>query len=161
MARYNYNHGRFFGPSSSFTGYSLIAGGLIAMYFSLTALFVIIPGAFMAFTFSGCILDTDTRKVRPYTSLFGFIRAGKWIDIKNFTRFNIVRTTSKYSTYSRGSVRLDMSESDIRLLLTDRNGTKKVVLGRYGKFEDAQKEMERLNKIVFTESGIVKPETVK
>jgi hypothetical protein len=152
MKVHRYNHGKFFGPSPAFTGYALIAGGLIALAFSVISIFLIIPGAFLAFTYSGTILDTDKRKIKNYTSLFGIIRTGEWIDLNKFTRFNIIRVTNKYTSYSRGNVRLDMDISDIRLQLINRDGSLKVLINKYNKFEEARNAMEELGGIVFPDS---------
>jgi hypothetical protein len=144
----NNNLGKFFGPSSSYAGYVFIACGIFTATYSLLALTLLIPGLFMAFTYNGTLIDTDKKKLKSYTTLFGIFRTGKWIDADQFTRFNIIRATRKYTTYSRGSVRFDMNISDIELLLTNRNGTKKIILNKYNNFEDARKEMEELRDIL-------------
>jgi|OpeIllAssembly_1097287.scaffolds.fasta_scaffold209582_2 hypothetical protein len=144
--------GKFFGPSSSYTGYFLMAAGLAALTYSPVALTLVVPGAFMAFTYSGTIIDTGNRRIKPYVSLFGIARTGKWIDISLFSRFNIIKATKKYTSYSRGSVRFDMSASDIELLLINRNGTKKVVLKRFKDFSDARSEMDSLTAIIFPDN---------
>jgi hypothetical protein len=150
----NYNHGKFFGPSASFTGYVLIGGGLIALSYSPVSLILIIPGVFMALTYTGTLLDTDNKRIKPYTSLFGLIRTGKWIDVNEFTRFNIIRATRKYTSYSRANIRFDMDISDIRLLLINKDGSGKVVINRYNKFEDAQREKDLLSSILFPEKEL-------
>jgi hypothetical protein len=144
----NNNLGKFFGPSSSYMGYVFIICGIIASTFSLLALALLIPGFFMAFTYNGIIIDIDTKRLKPYTTLFGVFRTGKWIDADQFTRFNIIKATKKYTTYSRTNIRLDMNVSDIELLLINRNGTKKIILNKYTNFEDAHKEMEELGPIL-------------
>lgn len=149
----NNNLGKFFGPSSSYTGYVFIACGIFTATYSLLALTLLIPGFFMAFTYNGTLIDTDKKKVKSYTTLFGLFRTGKWINADQFTRFNIIKATKKYTTYSRGSVRFDMNVSDIELLLTNRTGTKKIVLNKYANFEDAQKEMEELRNILLPDEG--------
>jgi hypothetical protein len=141
--------GKFFGPSSSYTGYVFIICGIVATTYSLLALTLLIPGFFMAFTYNGTIVDTDNKRVMPYTSIFGIFKTGKWIDTNQFTRFNIIKATKKYTSYSRANVRFDMNVSDIELLLINRNGTKKIVLNKYTNFEDAQKEMQELKGIFF------------
>jgi hypothetical protein len=145
----NNNFGKFFGPSFTFTGYVLIAAGLLTMSYSLTSLFLVIPGMFIAFTYTGTIIDTENKRVKPYTKLFGFIRTGKWIDVSQFSRFSISKSTRRYTTYSRGSVRFDMNISDLNLLLMNKDGTRKVVLNKYSKFEDARREMEKLSEFFF------------
>lgn len=144
----NNNLGKFFGPSSSYMGYVFIACGIFATTYSLLSLTLIIPGIFMAFTYNGTIIDTDNKKVKPYTSLFGIIRTGKWINADQFKRFSIIKARKKYTIYSRTNVRFDMDISDIQLILINRNSTKKVILNKYSNFEDAHKEMEELNSIL-------------
>ena len=132
----------------------MIAAGLVALTYSLTSLTLVIPGMFMAFTYSGTIIDIENKRIKPYIALFGIIRQGKWIDTNQFSRFSIIKATKKYTTYSRGSVRFDMSLSDIELLLMNKNGTKKVVLNRFSNFEDARKNMDELKGSLFSMNNI-------
>ena len=149
MAQRNNNFGKLFGPSFTFTGYALIVAGLLSASYSITALFLVIPGLFIAFTYTGTIIDTDKKRVKPYTSLLGFIRTGKWIEINRFSRFSIEKATRRFTTYSRGSVRFDMNISDINLVLLNHDGNLKVVLNKFSNFKDAQKEKEELSGILF------------
>jgi hypothetical protein len=155
MAIINNNLGKFFGPSQIFMGYVFIVCGLITVTYSLYALLFIIPGLFMAFTYTGTIIDTDGKRIRPYTSLFGFIRTGKWIEINKFTRFEIQKATRRYTSYSRGSVRFDMNISDINLLLIYKDGAGKVILNRFKNFEEARREMETLSGTLISPEEIV------
>jgi len=146
------NHlGKFFGPSSSYMGYVFIISGIVAANYSLLALTLLIPGFFMAFTYNGVIIDIENKRIKPYTALFGILIAGKWIDADQFTRFSIIKSTKKYTTYSRANLRFDMNVSDIELLLINRNGSKKIVLNKYSNFEDAHKEMEELSHLILPE----------
>jgi len=147
----NNNLGKFFGPSSSYMGYVFIISGIVAVNYSLLSLTLLLPGFFMAFTYNGIIIDTDNKKIKPYTALFGIFKTGKWIDANQFTRFNIIKATKKYTTYSRANVRFDMKMSDIELLLINRNGSKKIVLNKFSNFEDAHKEMEELSQLLLPE----------
>jgi hypothetical protein len=153
MFVYN-NHGKFFGPVQIYMGYVFIACGIFCMSYSLATLLFIIPGSFMAFTYNGTIIDTDNKKVKPYTSLCGFIRTGKWLEVSQFSRFKIMKSNRRYTSYSWGSVKLDMNISYISLLLINKNGTRKVVLNRYNNFEDARMEMDKLNGMLLPENKI-------
>jgi len=137
--------GKFFGPSSSYTGYVLIAGGLIGLYYSFTSLALVIPGIFMAFTYTGTLIDLKNKRVRPYTALFGIYRTGKWIGSDQFTGFSIAKVTKKYSSVSRGSVGFSMNISEIRLLLINKFNKSNVVLNHYNNFDDAKKELSELS----------------
>jgi len=153
MLLYN-NHGKFFGPVQVYMGYVFIACGIFFVTYSLTTLLLLIPGAFMAFTFTGTIIDIENKKVRPYTSLFGFIRTGKWIEVSRFSRFKIMKSNRRYTSYSRANVQLDMNISDITLLLVSKDGRRKVVLNRYSNFEDARKEIDELSGMLLPENKI-------
>lgn len=145
----SYNHGKFFSPVQIYMGYVFLAVGIFCAYYSLSILILTIPGAFMAFTATGTILDPDKKRIKEYTLHFGFFRTGNWIALSQFTRFNIQRATRRYTTYSRGSVRLDTNLTDINLNLLNSNSSKKVTINRYSSFEEAQKEKEELTKIIF------------
>jgi len=145
----NNNLGKFFSPAQSYMGYVFIGSGIFAATYSLTALLLIIPGVFLAYTYTGTIIDTDKKRVRPYTSHFGFIRTGKWIEVSQFSGFKIIKSNRRYTSYSRGSVRFDMDISDINLLLIYKNGSSKVVVNKYKTFGEAQKEKDELTEIFF------------
>ena len=106
-------------------GYVFIAVGIFCAIYSPYILLFLIPGTFMAFTFTGTIIDIENKKVRPYTSLFGFIRTGKWIEVSGFSGFKIMKSNRRYTSYSRANIQLDMNISDISLLLINKNGTRK------------------------------------
>jgi hypothetical protein len=152
----NNKFGKLFGPSFSFAGYILLAVGIIAVSYSLTSLIFIIPGMFIAFTYSGTVIDIENKRVKPYTSLFGIVRTGNWINVSQFSRFSIEKKTRRYTSYSRTNLRLDTNMSVIQLLLINQNGTRKIVLNEYSKFEDAQKEMEELSEFLLSKEENIK-----
>jgi hypothetical protein len=149
MAMRFYNHGKFFSPVQITIGYVFIGVGIFFSFYKLSALVFLIPGFFMALTYSGTVLDTGNRKFRPYTCLFGIITTGKWLAFEGFTHFIIQRATRNYTSYSRGSVRFDMKISDIKLLLANKNGSRKILIARFNNFETAQKEKDDLSFIIF------------
>jgi hypothetical protein len=155
IALRNNNLGKFFSPSASFAGYVLIIAGVLAISYSFVSLVLIIPGSFMAFTYTGTIIDIDNKRVKPYISLFGIFKTGKWIDINQFTRFSIVKVTNNYTSFSRANVRFDYPISNIRLLLIQKEGSLKIVINKFSKFEDARREKDGLSTILFP-PGILK-----
>jgi hypothetical protein len=135
-------------------GYVFIAVAIFCAIYSPYILLFLIPGAFMAFTSTGSLIDIENKKVRPYTSLFGFIRTGKWIEVSGFSGFKIMKSNRRYTSYSRANVQLDMNISDISLLLVNKSGSRKVVLNRYKNFEDARKDMDELKNTLFPLNNI-------
>ena len=135
-------------------GYVFIAVGIFCAIYSPYIILFLIPGAFMAFTSTGTMIDIEKKKVRPYTSLFGFIRTGKWIEVSGFSGFKIMKSNRRYTSYSRANVQLDVNISDVKLLLVNKNGTGKVELNRYKNFEDARKDMDELKNALFPLNNI-------
>jgi len=150
----NNNLGKFFGPSVSYMGFVFIISGIVGAIYSLLALILLIPGFFLAFTYNGIIIDMNLKRLKPYTVLFGIYKTGEWINAEQFTRFNIIKATKKYTSYSRGSVQFDMNVSDIELLLINRNGSKKVVVDKFNNFEAAHIVMEELSSILLPETTL-------
>lgn len=139
------NLGKFFSPAQSYMGYVFIGSGIFASFYSLWALLLLAPGVFIAYTYTGTIIDPSGKRVRPYTMLFGFIRTGRWIELTRFSGFKIIKSNRSYTSYSRANVRFDMKISDIRLLLINKDGSLKVAVNKFNNFEDAQKEKDGTN----------------
>ena len=137
---------RMMGQSGTFAGYSLIVFGAIVTYFSITGLILIVAGMFMAFTYEGTLIDSDTKRLKSYTSLFGIYKAGKWINAGDFSKFHIYRSRRSSTTYSRGNVPLTINSSDIRLALLNEDGSLKVIINKYDSFESARRDMSDLIK---------------
>jgi len=116
----------------------------------LLALTLLVPGLFMAYTYNGTLIDTDKKIVKSYTSLFGFIRTGNWIQANQFNRFKIVKSRKRFTTYSRANVQFDMDISEIELLLTDSSDRKRVVINKFNNIEDARVEMKELEGVLLT-----------
>lgn len=154
----NNNLGKFLSPAASYMGYVFIACGIFASFYSLLAITLLIPGIFMTFTYDGILIDTDNKRLKPYTALFGLLKTGNWLEANRFTRFSIVKSTKKYTSYSRGSVRFDMNVSDIELLLINRNGSKKIILNKFNNFEEARKEMDLFSSILIPDNPQVSKE---
>ena len=150
----NNNHGKFFGPTQVFMGYVFLACGIFCSVYSLTILLLIIPGAFMAFTTTGTILDYKNKKIRPYTTLFGFIRSGKWADLSEFSGFRIMKINRRYTTYSRANIPLDMNKCTIDLVLSKKNKPGFVLIKQYPNFEEARHGLDELKISLMSENNI-------
>ena len=149
MAIKKYNHGKFFGPSMSYAGLVFTATGIFVSFYHMGSLILLLPGLLLAFTTNGTIIDTDRKKVRSFTKLFGVIPVGKSYDTGNFSGFTIQKVRSRYTAYSRSNQRLDLDTTDIRLLLINKNRSVKIIINNYRDFEKARNEMRELNKLIF------------
>jgi hypothetical protein len=137
---------KLFGPAGSFTGLSMAVFSVVAFIYgsAVTGIVLLIAGLFMAFTFSGTIIDYRKRRIKSYTCLFGFLNIGKWTDINEFSRFTISRSRRTYTALSRANVPLTLKTCDIRLKLLNKTGSLQVTVGKYDSFESARNAMTRL-----------------
>jgi hypothetical protein len=149
MALKKYNHGKFFGPSMSYAGLVFTATGIFVAFYHPGALTLLLPGLFLAFTTNGTIIDTEKKKIRSFTKLFGLIPVGKCYDTGYFSRFTIQKVRSRYTAYSRSNLRLDLDTTDIRLLLINKDRSVKIIINKYSDFEKARNEMTELNRLFF------------
>jgi hypothetical protein len=149
MSLKNNKQGLFFGPVQVYMGYIFIACGLLFISYSVTTLLLVIPGAFMAFTSNGTLIDTDNRRVKPYTTFFGVFQSGRWIDVSDFSGLRIVKSDRRYTSYSITNMKLDLKISDVCLLMINKTGRRKIVLNRYKNPEDARKELHELEGLLF------------
>ena len=135
---------KIFGPSFSFAGYAFIAGGAFALKYSLSAILLIVAGTFIAFTFSGVLIDYKKNRIKPYTSFSGILRIGRWIDIDSSFEFRISKSRRKYSTHSRANLTNTLYIDDIKLELISETG-RKILISRHKNYEEASREMNELS----------------
>ncbi len=144
----NFKIDKLFGPSFSFSGYAFIVAGLLTVRFSPSSIALVIVGALISFTTTGTLIDTDKRRIKSYTMLFGIVRAGHWIEIENSYIFKISKSKRRYTTYSRANLANNLYISDIKLELAMPATGKKIIVNRYKYYEDASREMNELSDIL-------------
>jgi hypothetical protein len=135
---------RLLGPSGSFGGWIILLTGLVAVFASLTALFLVIIGAFAALTTTISVIDTGRRRVKYATALFGFIRIGRWITITDDMKLRVRQSGRRYTAYSRGNRPLDMSISDFSIVLKASDGKEICPLQRFRNRQDAENQIVKL-----------------
>ena len=112
---------KIFGPAGTSAGYSMIAGGIVILYFTLYGIVFILTGAFLAFTHSASTIDFSDKKFRFTNNLFGFLKFGKWIDITPDMKICIRKNNTIYRNYSRGNRTIDIKTHNFQLMLCDEN----------------------------------------
>jgi hypothetical protein len=79
-----------------------------------------IIGCFLLFTYSGILIDTEKRVIKPYYMVFGLFKRGKWESLEKYKGLTLVPMQKVYSTYSRSN-RLNKSvKSDFRVYLVNK-----------------------------------------
>jgi len=135
-----------FGPVLSFSGIMIFLTGLIATFFSLTGLILVVFGAFFGLTDSCTTIDFINRRVKYSNKLFGFIKTGKWIEIKESMKIGLKRSNKTYRTYSRSNRILDIPIKETRIYLFDLQGNPIIPLKSIDKAGNTLKELEDLSK---------------
>jgi hypothetical protein len=135
-----------FGPVASFSGYVILIAGLIASYFSLTGLILVLFGALIGLTNSCTTIDYANRKAKFSNNIFGFIKIGKWLDITDGMSIGIKKLNMTYRTYSRSNRILDIATKQIKIYLFDLHGNPIMPLKTIDTVDNPGKELEDLNK---------------
>jgi len=138
-------HGRTFGPFGTSTGFFMIIGGLISIYFTSFGVLIALFGAFAAFTSASTLIDTDNRKIRFSDNLFGFIRIGKWIDISPGMKLGLKKSHRGYVGYVRGTQPVDIHYNEIQIMLYDSRNKPVIPVKKLKTLEHANNELEKLS----------------
>lgn len=136
---------KIFGPSGVFSGYVLIAVGVISSFFYLEAIFLIIIGAYTAFSSSGTRIDTEEKKVKHYFSHFGLFESGKWVALDNFSAIKLFKSNISYSTFSRSNRQTDIKKKGYRISLTGQTKKKDIPIMHCETVEIAKQEAENFS----------------
>jgi hypothetical protein len=144
----NYKLDTLFGPSAIFAGYVLLAVGLITVYFTFTAIPLILIGAAMAFSFYSSQIDSGNKCFRVSLNLFGFYPVGKWIDFNTTDEITVERFKGHYNIYSRSNRQLQVTVSDFRVVLVSGNTKKKTHLAKFPSEAGAIGLAKQLEKII-------------
>jgi len=139
---------RSFGPFGSSTGFFLLIGGLILVFFSLSGLIIALIGAFVAFTSTSTIIDTENKRIKHADFLFGLLPFGKWIDIHSNMRLGLRKVKRGYLGYIRGTQPIDIQYEDIRIILYDSNDKQIMPVMKFKTLESAQAELKKLGSLL-------------
>jgi hypothetical protein len=126
-----------FGPTGSFAGIIIFIAGLVMIYYSMTALIMAGFGAFVAFSFSGAMIDYDRRRVKFQLMLFGLIPLGKWIQLSGEENLKVELYSRSYRTYSRANIPLDIKRADYRVFILHPSGKFRFPLRKFKTRQEA------------------------
>jgi hypothetical protein len=110
---------RSFGPFGSSTGLFMFLIGLIFSYFNLAGLILATIGAFIAFTSTGTIIDTETRRIKHADYLFGLFPIGKWVYIRPGMKLGLKEVKRGYVGYIRANQPMEIRSAELRIFLFD------------------------------------------
>lgn len=137
-----------FGPVGSTSGIFLFIAGLALVYFNLSGLFLILLGAFVGFTSTCTIVDSNNKRIKFATNLFGVFKFGKWIDLEPEMTLGIKKSNKDWRTYSQGNRTLDISNSDYRIVLYNKSNHEIIPIKKVMSIELANAELEKLSALL-------------
>jgi len=136
-----------FGKTGTFAGYFLILGGLLSIT-NVIGIFLILIGAFMSFSHSGALIDTEGKEIMFYNKIFGLFKTGRGIKISNFNSLVISKNKRTNTTFSRGNRSLTLNEYDYRVFIVDSKGKQRIPLIKCNSKEEALKEAEKISLLI-------------
>jgi hypothetical protein len=139
---------RTFGPFGSSTGFFLVIGGLIATYFSILGLLIIVIGAFAAFTSTSTFINTGKKKIKYSDNLFGIIHIGKWIDIKPDMKLGLKKSHRGFVGYIRGTQPVGIHQNDIRIVLLDSHNKQIMQVKKLSSRDSSKNELDNLSSLL-------------
>ena len=134
-----------FGSMAAFAGIVMFIAGLAATYFSLTGLVLVLIGAFIGFTSTSTLLDTDKKRIKFSNNLFGILHVGQWIDIKPEMKIGLKTMHRGYRAYSRGNRTFDVHSKDVRIMLYGTDNKQIVTVKKFDSLNSAKTELESLS----------------
>jgi hypothetical protein len=133
-----------FGPVGTSAGIFLFIIGIITLYSSWFGLILVLLGAFVGFSSTSTIIDSDNRRVKFSNNLFGIIQTGKWIFVNQDMKIGIRESNVTWRAYSRGNRSLDIDNKDFRLVLLDSENQEIMTLKKTDSLQSAKAELEIL-----------------
>lgn len=137
-----------FGPFGSSTGFFLFIGGIIATYFSIFGLIIVIIGAFAGFTSTSTFIDSDNKRIKFSNNLFGFISVGKWIDIKPGMKIGLKKSHKGYRAYIRGTQPIGIHINDIRIYLYGPDNKLIMPVKKINSYASSKRELSELSNLL-------------
>jgi hypothetical protein len=134
-----------FGPAGSAAGWGFMLGGLLITYFSYLGIFIILTGAFLAFTHTSVIIDKSDKKVKLTNNFFGILKFGRWLDIRPEMFITVRPNNIVFRTYSRSNRSTDIKTHNYRLILVDENKKNIVPLKNVNTLNEARANAEELS----------------
>jgi len=125
-------------------GIVFIVAGIGISFYLLSGLILLIIGAFVAFSSTSTVLDTDNKKIKLSNNFFGIIRVGKWTNITPIMKLGIKKVHKGYRFRSRSNRSLDMHNHDVRIVLFGFDGKQIMQVKKFKSLETAKTECRQL-----------------
>jgi hypothetical protein len=97
----------------------IFIAGIASSFQSLAGLILVVLGAFVGFSSTSVLIDSDNQRIRFSNNLFGIVRTGKWLKVTSGMKIGIKHSNVTWRAYSRSNRPVDIAKSDFRVVLVD------------------------------------------
>lgn len=136
--------GKTFGPQLSFSGWILLIFGAFFIT-DVMGMLLVVLGLFLGSMTDGVLIDFDQRRIKRYSSPFGFNLPGRWEEIEQHSGLVVIPFRKEYAVLSRSNLRNATVISDYRIFLTSHNQKPRYPIKACVTKEDAISEADRFS----------------
>lgn len=140
---------KLFGPAAiAGGGFMLVVGLLVTIFQSFGGLILVAAGAFAAFSTTSTIIDTENKRVKYSSNLFGIIETGNWLKIEPNMKLHVKKSKHVQRVYSRSNRMQELTEKDLRIVLYGANNKELMPVIKFKSPEAAKEELEKLKSLL-------------
>ena len=147
--------GKLFPPAMRTTGWIFILLGVYTIFISLSennipkgiaGIIIFLIGFFIGITPYGILINTEQKKYKNYTLIFGY-KQGSWKSYSKYPFITLIQNNESTIAFSRSN-RSTITSSDLfyDICLLDQNHTNKLLIKRLKNKEDAVEGVKDLAK---------------
>ncbi len=135
-----------FGTVGTTAGIIVFIVGLFFSFFYLSAIILVLIGAFVGFSSTSALIDYEKKRIKFANNLFGILRIGRWISIEANMKTGIKKSNVIWRNYSIGNRTLDIATNGFRIILLDADNKEIMEINKSDSLETAELEQETINK---------------
>lgn len=134
------------GPSI-FLGLTFLLLGIVFLLDKswLPGLVFLLLAAFLFLTYSAVEINTETQKIKSYSKVFGIIKRGKWVSLKEYKGVTLVPMKKTYKTFSRSNRQTSSTELYFQIYLLNQALKPALQIKRCKTLFDAQNSLDEFS----------------
>jgi len=136
-----------FGSAGSFTGYILLAVGLVTIN-SWVGIILVLIGAFFALSFTGITIDKEENRCRQFTQLFGLFKVGDWEELSAFNEITFQKNESVFRVNSQSNRSISTKSNSYLIYLLTKFTQNKMVVKKCKDKDIAKIEANKLSQFL-------------
>lgn len=94
--------------------------GFISNYKWFLGVLFLLLASFLFFTYSGIEIDTETKQIKSYYSIFGILKRGKWQSLEKYKGVTLVPMKKVNTTFSRSNRQTSTTERYFQIYLVNK-----------------------------------------